>query len=61
MVSPQALQEFKEIWRKEFGVDISDEVAIEGATSLLTLFNAVYRPVKTEWLKEYEERTEYPT
>ena len=57
MLSPQALQEFKEIWKKEHGEEISDDFAMEQAINLLTLFNVIYRPIKTEWLKENEEPT----
>lgn len=52
MISDKALQEFKEIWKEQFGEDISDEKAMDGATSLLTLFNVIYKPVKKEWLKD---------
>jgi hypothetical protein len=54
MVSEKALQEFKNIWREEFGEEISDEKALEEATALLTLFDAVYRPIPKAWNDEYE-------
>lgn len=54
MLSKQALDEFKAIWKKEFGQDITDDVATEEAINLLTLFNAVYRPIKKEWVFEFE-------
>lgn len=54
MISEHALQEFKHIWQSEFGEEISDEIAIEEAVNLLTLFDAVYRPIKQEWIDEYE-------
>lgn len=50
------LQEYKAIYRKKFGKDISDEEALEQATSLLTLVNAIYRPVKKSWLKEFKAK-----
>ena len=56
MLSEIALQEFKEIWRKEFGTDIPDDVAVEEAINLLTMFDAVYRPIKQEWSDEYEAK-----
>lgn len=56
MISDEALKEYKKIYKEEFGEDISDEKAIGEATSLLTLFNVIYRPVKKEWLTELEER-----
>lgn len=56
MISHQALDDFKMIWKKEFGQDISDEKALEEGTALITLMKAVYRPVKKEWLEEYEAK-----
>lgn len=55
MISQEALEKFKQIWEEEFGEKIADEVAISEATKLLTLFNAVYRPVKKKWLAEPDE------
>ncbi len=57
MISQQALKEFKEIWKEEYGNDISDEFALEKAVNLLTLMDAVYHPVKKEWLNEYDNAT----
>ncbi len=53
MISQQALKEFKEIWKEEHGDDISDEFALEKAVNLLTLMDAIYHPVKKEWLNEH--------
>jgi hypothetical protein len=55
MVSEKALQEFKNIWREEFGEDISDEKALEEATALLTMFDAIYRPIPKAWSDEYDK------
>lgn len=57
MISDAALKEFKEIWLKEFGLEISDSEATDEAVNLLTVFNAVYRPIKEEWANEYDGRT----
>ena len=56
MVSKKALEDFKMVWKKEFGEDIPDDFAMAQATNLLTLFNAVYRPIKKEWLDEHEKK-----
>lgn len=53
MISDQALKEFKEIWEEEVGEEIVDEAAVEEAVNLLTVMNAIYRPIKKEWLKEF--------
>lgn len=55
MISNKALQEYKEIQKAERGVELSDSEAMDEATSLLTLMNAIYRPVKKEWLKQLEQ------
>jgi hypothetical protein len=54
MVSEKALQEFKKIWIEEFGEEITDQKALDEATTLLSLFDAIYRPIKKEWLEERE-------
>ena len=51
MISEKALKEFKEIWKVEFGEEISDELALENAIALLTLTDISYRPVKKMWLE----------
>jgi len=57
MISKNALEEYKEIHRQETGEVFSDDVLLDEAINLLTLFDRVYRPIKKEWLKEYEQRT----
>lgn len=52
MISDQALQEFKQIWKEEIGEELADEMAIDEAINLLTAMNAIYRPIKKEWAKE---------
>ncbi len=56
MISDKALKEFKEIWREEYGEEISDEKAVELGINLLTLFDKIYRPVKKSWMKELLEK-----
>ena len=59
MISKQALEEFKEIWRRENpGQDIDDATAMDQAVALLTLMDTVYKPVKKEWLEKYKEEAE---
>ncbi|HEY4505807.1 MAG TPA: hypothetical protein VJG67_03910 [Candidatus Paceibacterota bacterium] len=48
MLSKKALEDFKKIWREQFGEDISDEKATEQGIKLLTLFRAIYKPIKKE-------------
>ena len=60
MLSDKALEEFKEIWLEEIGEEISDEQAMELGLNLLSIFDAVYRPIKKEWMEEIlkEEKEE---
>jgi hypothetical protein len=44
-LSKEAIEEFKEIYREEFGEDISDDDAQELGENLLFLFDLVYRPI----------------
>lgn len=44
-VTPQALEEFKRIYNKEFGEEISDDEALEMAQRVLTFFSLIYRPL----------------
>ena len=46
MLSQQAITDFKEIWKQENRESISDDLAIEEALKLLTIFDAIYRPIK---------------
>lgn len=52
MISKTALQSFKKIWEEEFHESIDDQRAMKLGTSLLSLFDRIYRPVKKEWLDE---------
>ncbi len=54
MLSKEALQDFKRRWKEEYGEDISDDFALEQAINLLTLFGAVCRPLKKEWVEKYD-------
>ncbi|MDP3697933.1 MAG: hypothetical protein Q8R55_08100 [Candidatus Taylorbacteria bacterium] len=56
MISKEALEEFKVIYKKEYNEDISDEKALDLATNLLNIMNVVYRPIKKEWVGELEEK-----
>ncbi len=52
MLSEQALADFKRIWLEEHGEEVPHEVAVEEAANLLTLFDAIYHPLRLEWLDE---------
>lgn len=48
MISKESLEEFKNIYKKEFKEEISDEVALDKATRLINLVKAVYKPMTKE-------------
>jgi len=50
------LRNLKRIWLEEIGEEISDEQAMELGLNLLSIFDAVYRPIKKEWLEEILKR-----
>lgn len=55
-ISKEALKEYKAIYKKEFGKDISDDKALEQATNLLNLVKAVSKPIKSTE-KNKDEKT----
>lgn len=60
MLSRQATDEFKQLCKDEFGVDVSDEFAMEQGVNLLNLMNHVYQPVKQEWQDEFAAAIDTP-
>lgn len=44
-LSKEAIEEYKRIYRKNFGEDISDEEAREQGENLIDLFRVIYRPI----------------
>ena len=56
MISDQALQEFKMIWRNETGQEIADKEALDAAVALLHLFDVIYRPIPKAWSDEFKNQ-----
>lgn len=56
MISKESLEEFKKIYKKRFGDDLSDQVALEKSTKLLNLVKAVYRPMTQEEYDKVQKR-----
>ncbi len=48
MTTEELVKKYKAIYKKKTGQDLSDEEAFNQAMSLITLVNAVYRPIKTK-------------
>jgi hypothetical protein len=47
-LSKEAIEELKEIYRKEFGKEISDEEAQEMGIRLIRFFKIILRPIPRE-------------
>ena len=56
MISKEDLEKFKEIYRKQFGKDISDQKALESAIKLLTLMKIIYKPMTQEDFDRLQKR-----
>lgn len=47
-LSEEAIKEFQEIYKEEFGGDISEQRANELGLNLLTLFKVIYQPIRKD-------------
>lgn len=54
-MSKEAIEEFKEIYKEEFGEKISNQKALELAQNLLNLFRAIYKPIPFEKKEEFKK------
>jgi len=56
-LSNEAIKEFKEIYKREFGKIISDEEAQEKGQNLLSFFKIIYRAIPEDENKEINSRS----
>ena len=54
MLPPEAIEEFKGLYKKRFGKDLSGKDASRRANNLVNLYKIVYRPLPST--RESEER-----
>ncbi|KPJ57214.1 hypothetical protein AMJ49_01210 [Parcubacteria bacterium DG_74_2] len=54
-LSKESIEEYKEIYKKVFGEEISDQEAYEQGSRLLRLFKAIYRPIPKSKAKEFKK------
>lgn len=54
-LSKEAIEEFKEIYKKKTGKKISNQEVYEMGSNLLRLFEAIYRPIPKDKEKENNE------
>lgn len=45
MILEEMLQKFKELYKKHFNKDLTDQEALESATKLLRMVEIVYKPM----------------
>jgi hypothetical protein len=58
MVSAEGLQKFKEIYFRQYGVELTDTEAIGKATKLLKLYRVVLGPHLTMKMNKNEAQTQ---
>ncbi len=58
MISKEYLEKFKEIYKKEFGKEISDEDALEQGTKLLRMVELIYKPMTVKEYDAFQKRGE---
>jgi hypothetical protein len=51
MLSHKAIDDFKSIYKQEFGESISNQEAKEKGEKLLRLFSIIYKPIPKNWIK----------
>ncbi|MFZ2969901.1 MAG: hypothetical protein WA063_02020 [Minisyncoccia bacterium] len=56
MISKEQLEKFKDIWKKQFGGGISDQKALEEATSLINFIKVVYKPMTQNEFEAVQRR-----
>lgn len=48
LLPKEAIEEFKQIYRQEFGIDLSDEEAVRQANNLVAFYGAVLEEDQSE-------------
>ncbi len=58
MISEERLNKFKQIYKKRFNKDLSDQKALKKATRLLRLVEIVYKPMTQKEYNVLQKRRE---
>lgn len=53
MLSKEAIDEFKKLYKEHYGEELNDFVASEAANRLIRMMDIVYRPIPKAWEGEY--------
>ena len=56
MISTEQVNKFKEIYKKNFGKELSQDEALDKATRLARLFEIIYQPITQEELDNVLKR-----
>jgi len=52
MLPREAILEYQEVYKKQYGKEISYEEATEQSNELVELFKNIYRPIPKAWVKK---------
>lgn len=52
--SKEVIREYKKIYKKKTGKELSNQEAFDQATNLLMVFDAVYKPIPKDKEKEFK-------
>lgn len=53
MLSKEAIEEFKKLYKEHYGEELNDFVASEAANRLIRMMDVVYRPIPKAWEEDY--------
>lgn len=56
MLPQKAIQEFKQLYFEETGINLDDQLALEYATQLINLFKVIIQPVKQNRAVKNEQK-----
>jgi len=57
-IPEEHLNKFKKLYKKQFGIELSDSEALDKATKLIRLVEIVYKPMTEEEFKALQKRRE---
>jgi hypothetical protein len=55
MLSKEAIDEFKQLYKEQYGEELNDFVATEAANRLIRLIDVVYRPIPKACEEQYNK------
>ncbi|MBI2624770.1 MAG: hypothetical protein HYW70_00300 [Candidatus Nealsonbacteria bacterium] len=57
-MNPEAIQQFRKLYRERFGEELNDNEALLKATKLLNLYRTIYGTVSFDQIKKAENTNE---